>query len=87
MSETNYKELLFPLPPADGMVMIVCGIVGIIIPGLGLCLDTLLSTSETERKKTQNYITALLYFVCTFIVVGWVCSIIDGVFLIMEGLK
>ena len=51
MSETNYKELLFPLPPADGMVMIVCGIVGIIMPGLGLCLDTLLSTSETERKK------------------------------------
>ena len=79
--------MLFPLPPADSVLMIAFGVVNIIIPGLGLCLDTLFSTSEAERKNTRNYIVALLYFVCAFIIVGWVCAIIEGVFLIMEGLK
>lgn len=51
---------MFPVPEADKVAMIVLGIINCFIPGLGLCLVSLFSTLETEKKRISNYVVALL---------------------------
>ena len=75
---SKYKDMI---PITTKCFAIVLMVLNIIWPGLGAAFMACL---EPKFLKV-NLIIALLQFVLTFIIIGWIWSIIWGVFCLMKS--
>lgn len=77
---------IFPVPRSDGAVRALCGIVNIIIPGLGLFLLSLnYNRYYPAYNQTYGWIS-LLQFLLAFVGIGWIWAFVNGLVMIYVGL-
>jgi len=74
----KYKNMIPTTSKCFSIILVVCNIIW---PGLG----TAIMACMTPEFLVPNLIIALLQFVLTICVIGWVWSIIWGVFCLMKS--
>ncbi|KAG2372865.1 hypothetical protein C9374_013072 [Naegleria lovaniensis] len=79
MSATSsiLKAILKYIPKLDGNWHITILILNIIFPGIG----TLVAACVSKKKKKYSIIFGLLQFFTSFLLVGWIWSVVWGIFM------
>lgn len=75
----------FPVPRSNGCLRVLCGIVNIVIPGLGVFV---LSLNYRRYRPTYHQAygwVSLLQFLLAFIVIGWIWAILNGLVIMVVG--